>query len=70
MATKKSDIKHPEHMLSINSAAIRIGCHPDTIRRRISDGSLTAYRFGPRLIRVDINEVMRMLRIVPNAGNL
>lgn len=27
--------------------------HPATIRRRIADGTLKAYRIGPRLIRVD-----------------
>lgn len=32
-----------------------------TLRRRIADGSLVGYRLGPRLIRVDLNELDRML---------
>lgn len=37
-----------------------------TIRRRIADGSLTAYRLGPRLIRVDLDELDALLtRIDP-----
>ena len=39
--------------LTIIEAAARIGVNTKTIRRRIADGSLVGYRFGPRLIRVD-----------------
>jgi excisionase family DNA binding protein len=28
-----------------------------TIRRRIADGSITAKRFGPRLLRVDLTQL-------------
>jgi excisionase family DNA binding protein len=50
---------------SISGAAHYAGVHPKTIRRRISDGSLTGYRFGPRIVRVDLNEVDAMLRPIP-----
>jgi len=36
-----------------------------TLRRRISEGRLTAYRFGPTLIRVDPAEVDALLRPIP-----
>ena len=41
----------------LSAAASRKGVHPRTIRRRIADGSITGYRFGPRLIMVDCAEV-------------
>ena len=42
---------------SIADAAEYIGVTPRTIRQMIADGRLTGYRSGPRLIRVDLNEV-------------
>lgn len=33
-----------------------------TIYRRIKDGTLTAYRFGPRIIRFDAAEVAAAFR--------
>jgi len=40
----------------------------NTLRRRIADGSLTAYRCGPRIIAVDLNEVEAMFKPVPTAN--
>jgi excisionase family DNA binding protein len=51
---------------SISDAAEYSGVHPRTIRRHIAAGRLTGYRMGPRLIRVDLNEVdERLLRPIP-----
>lgn len=55
-------------LASIESAAEYAECSAKTIRRRISDGSLTGYRMGKRLIRVDLNELDAMLRPIPTAG--
>ncbi len=49
-------------------AAAYAGVHPRTLRRRIADGALTGYRMGPRLIRVDLNELDELLRPIPAAG--
>jgi excisionase family DNA binding protein len=38
-----------------------------TIRRRIADGSITGYRFGPRVIRVDLDEVESLFKRIPAA---
>lgn len=35
-----------------------------TVRRYIAAGQLTAYRVGPRLIKVDLNDLDAMLRPV------
>jgi len=51
---------------TIDQAAERHGVHPKTIRRRIADGTITGYRSGPRLIRVDPDEVdAALLRPIP-----
>ncbi len=52
---------------SIAAAADLVGTSPKTIRRRIADGSLTGYRMGPRLIRVDLAELDAMFRPIPTA---
>jgi excisionase family DNA binding protein len=36
-----------------------------TVRRLISAGTLTAYRIGPRLIRLDADEVERVMLANP-----
>ena len=38
-----------------------------TLRRYIAHGRLTGYRVGPRLIKVDLNELDAMARPVPTA---
>ncbi|MBM6401441.1 excisionase family DNA-binding protein [Phycicoccus sonneratiae] len=50
---------------SLSQAAVRTGISTKTLRRRIADGTLTAYRCG-RLIRLDPEDVDRILVKVPN----
>jgi excisionase family DNA binding protein len=38
-------------------AAEYLGVSDRTIRQMVADGRLTAYRNGPRLVRIDLNEV-------------
>ncbi|WP_338538170.1 hypothetical protein N5P18_15635 [Janibacter terrae] len=33
----------------------------------IAEGTLTGYRLGPRTIRVDLNEVDKLLRPIPSS---
>lgn len=54
-------------MASIAEAADHAAVSTKTIRRRISDGTLTGYRFGPRVLRVDLDELDALLRPVPSA---
>ncbi len=62
MPAKLSDRAQYE---TITDAARRLGVNPRTIRRRIAEGRLTAYRFGPTLIRLDPAEVDGLLRPIP-----
>ena len=58
----------PSSTETIAEAAARHGVSTKTIRRRIADGELIGYRFGPHLIRLDPAEVDALLRPIPTAG--
>ena len=45
------------------------GVSTKTIRRYIAAGRLTAYRFGPRMIRLDADQVRRELLGAPVGGD-
>ncbi|BCW70337.1 helix-turn-helix domain-containing protein [Arthrobacter sp. NicSoilB8] len=47
-------------LASLTEAAARYKCNPRTIRRMIERGELTAYRVGPKLLRIDIREADRV----------
>ena len=49
-------------VLTIQQAAQAFGTCDKTIRRRIADGSLLAYRVGPRAIRVDRDSLLALAR--------
>jgi excisionase family DNA binding protein len=52
---------------SVGDAAARVGVSTKTIRRWIASGQLAGYRMGPRLLRVDPDDVDRMLTLIPSA---
>lgn len=57
------------HLATLDQAAALFQVHPRTIRRRIADGTITGYRSGPRLLRVDLDELSRvMLQPIPTAS--
>jgi excisionase family DNA binding protein len=51
--------------MSMAEAAEYANVHPSTLRRRIADGQLPAYRVGPKLLKVDIEDVEALIRPVP-----
>ena len=53
--------------LSIKQSATYFKCSEDTIRNRIADGSLPAYRFGGRLIRVKKIDLEKLFHLIPSA---
>lgn len=50
---------------SLSEAAERTGLSTYTLRRRIAQGRLPAYRSGPRIIRVDPADVDNLLTRIP-----
>lgn len=66
-AARPKQARSLRRFLTIEDAAERLGVNPKTIRRRIADGSLTGYRMGPRLIRVDADELDRLMQPIPTA---
>ncbi|POH67632.1 hypothetical protein C3B61_06985 [Cryobacterium zongtaii] len=44
----------PPSECTVREAADSLGVSTKTIRRRVADGTISARRFGPRLIRVNI----------------
>lgn len=54
-----SQITHGEPPLRIADAARELGLHPETLRRRVHDGSIAFVRIGPS-IRIPAAEVRRL----------
>ena len=54
---------------SLTRAAARTGMSVKTLRRRVADGSLPAYRTGPRMIRVRSSDVERLMRPIPSVAD-
>lgn len=52
-------------LVGINQAADYADVHPITMRRWVSAGRVPAYRAGPRLLKIDLNELDAMLRPIP-----
>lgn len=55
-------------LLTLDAAAEVLGVSTATVRRRITDGSLRAYRTGKRLIRIRVQDLDDLLREIPPAG--
>lgn len=47
---------------TINQTAEYLGVTDRTVRQMIADGRLTAYRNGPRIVRLDLAEVDAAMR--------
>ncbi len=65
---RSTQTRPSRRLAPLPAAAAYARCHPRTIRRRIADGTLTGYRMGPRLIRVDLNELDAILSPIPVGG--
>ena len=57
--------ERPHQYVTLEKAAAYLDTTPRTVRRAIAEGRLTGYRFGKRMLRVDLNEVEAALRPVP-----
>ena len=59
--------QRPE-LIGLQEAAACCNVDPRTIRRWIAAGRINAYRVGPRLIKVDVAELDKVLRPVGGAA--
>ena len=56
-------------MVSIAAAADHYEVSQQTVRRWIASGKITAHRVGPRLIRIDLDEVeAKIIHTVPTVN--
>ncbi len=62
IATAKS-----REYLTLEDVAELLGVSTATVRRRISDGQLRAFRTGKRLIRIRAMDLEQMFREIPSA---
>lgn len=60
-------VKTPKGYLSLAEAAVHTDLSTKTLRRRIADGTLPAYRAG-RLIKVRPEDLDALFRQIPNGG--
>ena len=54
--------------IPLSVGAERLGVSGRTLRRYIAQGRLHAYKVGPRMIRVDSDELEALLKPMPTAG--
>jgi excisionase family DNA binding protein len=59
----------PAELISMREAAARYHIHHDTVRRKISEGKLTGYKFGQRVMRVNPAEVAALFQVIPTHRN-
>ena len=55
-------------LISLAQASVDYGISTKTLRRRIADGSINAYRLGPRLIKVNVDELDKLLVAIPTVA--
>jgi excisionase family DNA binding protein len=62
--------QHRPQLISMTEAAARLDISTRTLRRYIAAGRLTAYRIGPRLIRIDAAELDQLPVALANYNTL
>jgi excisionase family DNA binding protein len=67
-ASVQEGVQYYQRFTSVRDAAEYGGISEKTVRRYISDGRLTGYRLGKRLIRVDLSEIDALLKPIPTVG--
>jgi len=55
-------------LVSLKTGAEMVGVNPRTLRRRIADGSLPAYRVG-RLVKIKPDDLLSLVRRIPAGGD-
>lgn len=68
MATKPARVTIESAYISLVEAGEVLGVHSRTIRRYISNGQLTGYRIGDRLVKVKRADLDQMMKVIPTVG--
>ena len=63
-SAKSKPTEDAPRYVTLERAGVFLDTTPRTIRRAIAEGRITGYRFGKRMLRVDLNEVEAALRPV------
>ena len=54
--------------VGITEAAEYLGVNPRTIRRYVESGRISGYRVGPRLIKVDLDDIDALIQPITSGG--
>lgn len=57
----------PRRLTSVQAAADYADVSTRSIRRWIASGLIPGYRVGPRLVKVDLNDLDKLARRIPTA---
>ncbi|MFI6368950.1 DNA-binding protein [Nocardia sp. NPDC050630] len=69
MSKRHSSAGERANLISLRDAAeLAGGVHPTTIRRWVDGGLLEGFQVGPRLIKVDRNQVLALVRPLGQGG--
>jgi len=60
--------QRPQRLFTLADAANELGLSQRTIRRYIAAGRIAAYRVGPRVVRVDLDEIDKLVRPIQTVG--
>lgn len=64
----KSHMRPTRGLVPIKEAAAYAGLSVKTIRRYVIDGRITGYRIGPKLIKIDLDEIDSLISPVAATG--
>jgi len=65
--TRRQPDRPRRRLVGLAAAAAYADISTRTLRRYISHGRLTGYRVGPRLVKIDLNELDELARPIPAA---
>lgn len=69
MSRRHGSASERTNLISLRHAAeLAGGVHPGTIRRWVEAGLLEGFQVGPRLIKVDRNQVLAMVKPLREGG--
>ena len=66
--TRRAAAPPPKRLTSLANAAAYADVSIRSIRRWISSGLIPGYRVGPRLVKVDLDDLDRLAQRIPTAG--